>query len=82
MLYREPAWIARVTRELAGRVRTSVHASIEVKESYRAEELTDAFFEAALRAALASPSDGVSFWSWPPLAEEEGKREILVRRRR
>ncbi len=82
MLYREPGWIARVTRELAERVRTSVHASIEVKESYRAEELTDAFFEAALRAALASPSDGVSFWSWPPLAEEEGKREIRVRRRR
>ena len=39
-------------------------------------------FEAALRAALASPSDGVSFWSWPPLADEESKRDIVARRAR
>ena len=36
-------------------------------------------FEAALDAALAPPSDGVSFWSWPPLAEQDSKREILAR---
>jgi hypothetical protein len=82
MLYREPGWIARVTRELAERVSTSVHPSIQVKEAYRSEVLPDAVFEAALEAALAPPSDGVSFWSWPPLAEQESKRDILARRTR
>ncbi len=80
MPYREPGWIARVTRELAERVSTSVHPSIQVKEAYRSEVLPDAVFEAALDAALAAPSDGVSFWSWPSLAERESKRDALARR--
>jgi hypothetical protein len=79
MLYREPGWVARVAGELAGRVRAPILPSIEVKESYRPEELTDAFFAAALRAALRPPSDGVVFWSWPPLAASESKREIVAR---
>jgi hypothetical protein len=82
MLYREPDWVERVARELAGRVAVSVLTSVEVKESYRSEELTDAFFAAALRAALRPPSDGVVFWSWPPLAASESKRAILARRGR
>jgi hypothetical protein len=69
-----------VIRELAERVSTSVHPSIQVKEAYRSEELSEAIFEAALDAALTPPSDGVSFWSWPPLAELDSRREILVRR--
>ena len=58
------------------------HPSIQVKEAYRSEVLPDALFEAALDAALAPPSDGVSFWSWPPLAEQESKRDVLARRTR
>jgi hypothetical protein len=80
MLYRDPGWVGRVTRELAGRVTTPVLPSIEVKESYRKEPLTKEFFAAALQAALASPSAGVVFWSWPPLSEDTAKQEILSHR--
>ncbi|HSD65083.1 MAG TPA: hypothetical protein VLF95_00195 [Vicinamibacteria bacterium] len=82
MLYRDPAWIGRVTRELAARVAVPVLPSIEVKESYRPEPLTEAFFAAALDAALAPPSGGVVFWSWPPLAEDAAKQAIVSRRAR
>jgi hypothetical protein len=81
MLNREPSWVARVTRELAARVSVPVLPSIEVKESYRKEPLTPEFFADALRAALAPPSGGVVFWSWPPLAEDAAKQEILAARR-
>jgi len=77
MLHREPEWVGGVTRELAARVDVPVYPSIEVKESYRSEELTGAFFESALESALQPPSRGVVFWSWPPLAEQEAKQEIL-----
>jgi hypothetical protein len=82
MLYRDPAWVGRVTRELAARVSVPVLPSIEVKESYRKEPLATAFFEAALDAALAPPSAGVVFWSWPPLSEDTAKQEIVARRAR
>ena len=82
MLYRDPAWVGRVTRELAARVAVPVLPSIEVKESYREEPLTKEFFAAALAAALAPPSAGVVFWSWPPLSEDVAKQEILSRRAR
>jgi uncharacterized lipoprotein YddW (UPF0748 family) len=80
MLRRDPQWVGQVTRGLAARVDVPVYPSIEVKESYRSEELTDAFFAAALDAALQKPSAGVVFWSWPPLAEQESKQSILARR--
>jgi hypothetical protein len=80
MLYRDPAWVGRVTRELAARVAGTILPSIEVKESYRKDPLTEAFFSAALDAALAPPSGGVVFWSWPYLAEEKAKQEVLARR--
>jgi hypothetical protein len=80
MLHREPEWVGEVTRELAARVDVPVYPSIEVKESYRSEELTGEFFQAALAAALRPPSRGVVFWSWPPLAEQEAKQEILGHR--
>jgi len=82
MLHRDPAWVGRVTRELAARVTVPVLPSIEVKESYRQEPLAREFFAAALDAALAPPSGGVVFWSWPPLAEDEAKRGIVSRRAR
>ena len=72
--------MGEVTRELAARVDVPVYPSIEVKESYRSEELTGDFFQAALAAALRPPSRGVVFWSWPPLAEQEAKQEILGHR--
>jgi hypothetical protein len=80
MLYREPAWVGRVTRELAARVSTPVLPSIEVKESYRTEPLTEAFFAAALDAALAPPSGGVVFWSWPYLSQDQAKQGVVTRR--
>jgi hypothetical protein len=82
MLYRDPAWVGRVTRDLAARVTVPVLPSIEVKESYRREPLTAEFFAAALDQALASPSAGVVFWSWPPLSQDPAKQEILARRLR
>jgi len=82
MLRREPSWIARVAEEFARRTDVPVLPSIEVARSYREEELDDAFFAAALRAALAPPSDGVVLWSWPRLAESPSRREILLRRGR
>lgn len=82
MLHRDPSWVARVTRELAGRTRVPVHPSLQVSQAYREDALTDAFFKATLEAALAPPSDGVSFWSWPPLAERESRREMLRRHTR
>ena len=72
--------MGEVTRELAARVDVPVYPSIEVKESYRSEELTGDFFQAALAAALRPPSRGVVFWSWPSLAEQEAKQEILGHR--
>ena len=80
MLHRDPEWVGRVARGLAARVDVPVYPSIEVKESYRTEELTGDFFETALDAALQPPSRGVVFWSWPPLAEQEAKQEILEHR--
>jgi hypothetical protein len=77
MLRREPAWVGRVVRELAEQTRATVVPSIEVTESYRKERLDEAFFTTALRSALAPPSTGVVFWSWPPLAAEPSKQEIL-----
>ena len=82
MLYREPAWVGRITRELAARVSVPVLPSIEVKESYRQEPLTPAFFAAALGAALAPPSGGVVFWNWPHLSEDKAKQEVVTRRTR
>ena len=82
MLYRDPAWVGRVTRDLAARVTVPVLPSIEVKESYRKEPLTKEFFAAALDEALAPPSAGVVFWSWPPLSEDAARQEILARRAR
>jgi hypothetical protein len=82
MLDRDPAWVGRVVRELAARVAVPVLPSIEVKESYRQEPLTKEFFAAALDTALAPPSGGVVFWSWPPLSEDEAKQEIVSRRTR
>ena len=82
MLYRDPEWVGRVTRELAARVAVPVLPSIEVKESYRREPLTKEFFAAALAAALAPPSRGVVLWSWPPLSEDVARQEILSRRAR
>jgi len=37
---------------------------------------------AALDAALAPPSGGVVFWSWPPLSEDRAKQEVVSRRAR
>jgi hypothetical protein len=82
MLHRDPAWVGQVTRELAARVAVPVLPSIEVKESYRPEPLTEAFFAATLDAALAPPSGGVVFWSWPPLSEDRAKQEVVSRRAR
>jgi hypothetical protein len=82
MLHRDPAWVGRVTRELAAQVSVPVLPSIEVRESYRQEPLTEAFFTEALGAALAPPSGGVVFWSWPYLSGEKAKKEILARRAR
>jgi hypothetical protein len=82
MLHREPEWVGEVAQDLAARVDVPVYPSIEVKESYRSEELSDAFFAAALRTALRPPSPGVVLWSWPPLAESESKRDILACRGR
>jgi hypothetical protein len=79
MLHREPEWVGRVTRDLAARVDVPVVPSIEVTRSYRKDDLDEAFFQAALDAALAAPSGGVVFWSWPPLAEQRAKQEILAR---
>lgn len=82
MLFRHPAWVGRVMRDLAARVAVPVLPSIEVKESYRKEPLTKEFFAAALEAALAFPSSGVVFWSWPLLSEDAVKQEIVSRRAR
>ena len=82
MLRREPGWVGHVTRELAAQVSVPVLPSIEVKESYRQEPLTETFFAAAVDAALAPPSGGVVFWSWPPLAEDRAKQEVVSHRTR
>jgi hypothetical protein len=82
MLYREPAWVGRVTREMAARVSVPVLPSIEVKASYREEPLTREFFAAALDAALEPPSAGVVLWNWPQLSEEKAKQEVVARRAR
>jgi len=82
MLNREPGLVGEVAQDLAAGGDVPVYPSIEVKESYHSEELTDAFFAVALRAALRPPSRGVVFWSWPPLAGAGSKREILAHRGR
>jgi hypothetical protein len=82
MLFRGPDWVRQLARQLSARVTRPLLPSIEVRESYRQEELTDAFFEQALGAALDPPSSGVVFWSWPALEQEANKREILSRRAR
>lgn len=78
MLKRDARWVSSVIKnihEQAGK--TSLLPSIQVKEAYLEEVLSEEEFEENLEAALKPPSTGVVFWSWAHLEQDPGKKSII-----
>ena len=78
MLKREPDWVSSVVKDFDSQTNgTSVLPSIQVKEAYLEDVLTDEEFKNNLKAALEFPSKGVVFWSWDHLEQDQSKKEII-----
>ena len=78
MLHRDASWIRSVVQEIGGVSSCPVLPSIQVRPEYPGDDaMSTADFEEAVKAALASPSRGVVFWSWDHLAKEQDKRAVL-----
>lgn len=78
MQHREPAWIHSVVEDIARVAAAGVLPSIQVRPEYPGDDaMSTSRFERAVQAALAPPSRGVVFWSWPHLAQEPEKRAVL-----
>lgn len=83
MLHRDPAWIASVVQDLSSSASCPILPSIQVRPYYPGDlPISTAEFEACLSAAVAPPSRGVVFWSWPQLAQEPEKMQVIRRWRR
>ena len=80
MLHRPPEWVASVVRDLDQVADCLVLPSIRVSpESRGGAVFSDAEFEAALRAALESPSAGVILRSWDDIEADPERAEVIRR---
>ena len=77
MLYRDGPWVASVVSDMDRQAPGKVIPSIQVREEYRKEYISDSTFESYLQHALQAPSKGVIFWSWEHLEKEPGKKKII-----
>ena len=80
MLHRPPEWVASVVQDLDRVADCPVLPSIRVSpDSRKGAVFSDAEFEAALRAALESPSAGVILRSWDDIEADPERAEIIRR---
>jgi uncharacterized lipoprotein YddW (UPF0748 family) len=78
MLKRNSKWVASIVHDLHGKAgETAILPSIQVKEAYLKNILSEKEFEENLKAALAPPSKGVIFWSWAHLEQDSSKKNII-----
>jgi hypothetical protein len=78
MLHRDASWIRSVVQDIGGVSSCPVLPSIQVRPEYPGDDaMSTADFEEAVKAALATPSRGVVFWSWAHLAQERDKMAAL-----
>jgi hypothetical protein len=77
MLYRNSKWNHSVVEDMNLQANDRILPSIQVREEYRKENITDKDFESYLINALRSPSRGVIFWSWEHLEKEPSKKLII-----
>lgn len=77
MLRRNPAWINSVVNDFHQHSQSKIIPSIQVKEYYRKETLSNNEFNKCLIEALKSPSQGVVFWEWDMLDHDSSKKLVL-----
>ncbi|NOY37146.1 MAG: hypothetical protein GXO83_06185 [Chlorobi bacterium] len=77
MLYRDGPWVASVVENLDKQAPGKILPSIQVRQEYRTDQVSDRKFESYLQHALKAPSKGVIFWSWEHLEKEPGKKKII-----
>ena len=78
MQHRDAAWIHAVVEDIASVSSAPVLPSIQVRPEYPGDDaMSTSRFRRAVQAALAPPSRGVVFWSWPHLAQEPEKMAAL-----
>jgi hypothetical protein len=77
MCKREPEWINTVVASLSAESVNPVIPSIQIRQAYDEEPVTDEIFEKNLKASLKLPSSGVLLWSWEGLMESSSKQNIL-----
>jgi hypothetical protein len=78
MLHRDASWIHSVVQDIGGASSSPVLPSIQVRPEYPGDDaMSTADFEEAVKSALAAPSRGVVFWSWPHLVQEQEKMAVL-----
>ena len=77
MLYRDGPWVASVVENLDKQAPGMILPSIQVRQEYRTDQVSDKVFESYLQDALKAPSQGVIFWSWEHLEKEPGKKKII-----
>lgn len=78
MLKREPSWISSVVKDMSDLTHNRIVPSIQVKEAYLNDILSESEFEAAIDEALKPPSRGVVFWSWDGL-EKDPEKKLLIK---
>ncbi len=70
-------WITSVVKDMNDQAPGKIIPSIQVRQEYRTDQVTDQEFETYLKNALNQPSKGVIFWSWEHLEKEPGKKKII-----
>ncbi|MDH4219133.1 MAG: hypothetical protein OEZ52_09590 [Candidatus Aminicenantes bacterium] len=78
MLKRKPNWISSVVEDMGNLTHSRIVPSIQVKEAYLNDILSESEFKAALDEALKPPSRGVIFWSWDGL-EKDPEKKLLIK---
>ena len=79
MVHRTPRWIHSVVADIQRGSSCQVIPSIQVKEHYRTEPFTTLEFERCLAQTISPPSQGVVFWSWEALQDDQPRQEVIKR---
>ena len=79
MLKRKASWVSSVVKDMDSQVyKTFIVPSIQVKEAYLDDPLSEDEFEENMMEALKEPSKGVIFWSWEHL-EKDPKKKLIIK---
>jgi hypothetical protein len=78
-LKRKASWVSSVVKDMDSQVyKTFIVPSIQVKEAYLDDPLSEDEFEENMMEALKEPSKGVIFWSWEHL-EKDPKKKLIIK---